>query len=259
RSGWVVDQSVSKVIDAGVDYAFGVTLRGTSVSVTLNSQVVVSNAFNAVVVDGHFGLLTRGGATNFDNVSIKTDDPAFTPQANAAPIARDDSAATNRGVAVTISVLANDTDANNDLLTVTSITQPSSGSAVLNPNGTITYTPASGFTGTITFTYAASDGRAQSNVATVTVQVLLPPNSPPVAAYDGAITIRDTAVAIPVLANDTDADGQSLTVANLTQPATGTGSVVLNGDGTVTYTPASGFVGTATFTYQASDGVSLSA
>jgi len=250
RSGWVVDQSVSKVIDAGVDYALGVTLRGTTVSVTVNSQVVMSNAFNAVTVDGHFGLLTRGGAANFDNVSFKTNDSAFLTATNVAPVAANDNATTTRNTAVTIAVLANDTDSNGDTLTVTSFTQPANG-LVSFANGIATFTPATDFVGATTFTYVATDGQLQSNVATVTVQVNAIANTAPVAGNDTATTTKGTPVNIAVLANDTDANGDALSVSSFTQPANGT---VTFTNGIATYTPATGFVGTNTFTYVATDG-----
>ena len=151
-------------------------------------------------------------------------------------------------------VLANDTDANGDALSVVGLTQPSSGGAVvLNANGTVTYTPKAGFAGTETFTYKASDGQGQSNLATVTVQVL---NRAPVAVNDTANTTKGVATIITVLANDSDPDKDPLTVVSLTQPASG--AIVLNANGTITYTPKKGFSGTDSFTYKASDGSALS-
>jgi hypothetical protein len=173
--------------------------------------------------------------------------------ANTPPVANNDTANTNKNTPVTLSVLANDTDANGDLLSVTNLTQPTSGTVVLNSNGTVTYTPKTGFVGTDTFTYTAFDGLAASNVATVTIQVL---NRPPVAQNDTASTTKNTATTFSVLANDTDPDGDKLTVTNLSTPTSG--KVVLNADGTVTYTPATGFAGTATFTYKAFDGLAYS-
>ncbi|QXE26036.1 parallel beta-helix repeat [Richelia sinica FACHB-800] len=75
KSGWVVDRVVSRVINTNTDYTLGVTLRGATVNVTLNSQTVVSHAFNAVTVDGKFGLFTQNGSSGFDNISVKTNDP----------------------------------------------------------------------------------------------------------------------------------------------------------------------------------------
>jgi subtilisin-like proprotein convertase family protein len=72
---------------------------------------------------------------------------------------------------VTIAVLANDADADGDALSVTGLTQPTAGTVALNGDGTVTYTPNSGFTGTDSFTYKATDGQSDSDLATVMVQV----------------------------------------------------------------------------------------
>src|SRR5690606_24824867 len=94
------------------------------------------------------------------------------PIGNIAPSAVDDSATTEVDTPVTVPVLDNDLDANGDPLSVTNLTQPDNGTAQLNPDDTVTYTPDDGFLGTDTFTYTANDGQADSNVATVTVTVL---------------------------------------------------------------------------------------
>jgi outer membrane biosynthesis protein TonB len=96
-----------------------------------------------------------------------------TPVPNSPPVASNDSASTPRATAVTINVLANDSDANGNPLNVTNLTQPSNGTVTLNPDKTVTYTPTFLFLGTVTFTYTANDGAANSNVATVTVTVTL--------------------------------------------------------------------------------------
>jgi hypothetical protein len=122
--------------------------------------------------------------------------------------------------------------------------------------GRVRYTPNAGFVGVDSFTYQASDGELLSNVATVTVTVNAPPNSPPVAVDDSASTSMDSPVNISVLANDSDPDGDPLTVTGLTQPSSGL--AVVEADQTVTYTPNAGFTGTDSFTYRAFDGEDLS-
>ncbi|MEE4236019.1 MAG: tandem-95 repeat protein, partial [Anderseniella sp.] len=89
---------------------------------------------------------------------------------NDAPVANDDSATTTEGAAVTIDVLANDTDVDRDTLTIAGVAQGTNGS-VVNNTTLVTYTPKSGFTGTDSFTYAISDGQGGSATATVTVTV----------------------------------------------------------------------------------------
>jgi len=87
RSGWVNDAVLAKTIDTGVNYTLGVTLKGSTVSVTLNGAVVLGKAFNGVVVDGEFGLLAATGAANFDDVKIRTNDPAFAQKSGSNMLA----------------------------------------------------------------------------------------------------------------------------------------------------------------------------
>jgi hypothetical protein len=124
-----------------------------------------------------------------------------------------------------------------------------------NGDGTVTYTPDAGFTGTDTFTYTVDDNDgATSNEATVTVEVTPgSQNQAPVANDDAATTSEDTPVDINVIGNDTDADGtiDGATVSIVTDAQDGT--TFDNGDGTITYTPETGFTGTDTFTYTVED------
>ena len=87
KGGWAVDAKVSRVVDAGTDYTLDVTLKGTTVSVSVNGQVLLGYAFNAATVDGNFGLLAKGGAASFDDVRVKTDDVAFVTTSGAAQVA----------------------------------------------------------------------------------------------------------------------------------------------------------------------------
>jgi hypothetical protein len=167
-------------------------------------------------------------------------------------VAVDDTASTSEDMPVTVNLLTNDTDADGDTLSVTNLTSPDNGTLVDNSDGTVTYTPNPGYNGTDSFTYRASDGTDVSTVATVTITVGAV-NDPPGAADDAATTNEDALVTVDLLANDSDPDaGDTLKVTNLSTPANG--SLVDNGDGTVTYTPDPDFNGTDTFTYTANDG-----
>ncbi len=151
-------------------------------------------------------------------------------------------------------VLVNDTDPELDPMTTSLATGPSHADAFsLNADGSFTYTPVAGMSGTDTFTYVANDGTGDSNVATVTITVTATgPNNPPVAVDDpSAATTQDVAVVIDVLANDTDPDPDTLTVNSVTQ---GTNGAVVNNGTDVTYTPSASWTGIDTFTYEASDG-----
>jgi hypothetical protein len=82
RSGRVTDKSVSAAVLAGVDYTLGLSLKGSTVSVSVNSQQLLGYVFNSVTVDGRFGLMATG-ATRFDNLTVKTNDEAFLTTASA--------------------------------------------------------------------------------------------------------------------------------------------------------------------------------
>ncbi|MGG4444087.1 Ig-like domain-containing protein [Brevibacillus fortis] len=177
-----------------------------------------------------------------------------------APVAVDDTYRANEDTQLTVAapgVLANDTDADGDSLTALLVTDPSKGTLTLNADGSFTYTPHANETGTDTFTYKTNDGKADSNVAmvTVTINPAPPINQVPVAAEDTYSTNENTplTVATPgVLTNDTDADGDSLTAILVTDPSKGT--LTLTADGSFTYTPHANETGTDTFTYKTNDG-----
>ena len=130
---------------------------------------------------------------------------------NVGPVAANDTAATPEDTAAEIAVLANDTDPNGDTLSVSGVTVPAHGTAVVNSNGTIAYTPALNYNGPDSFDYTIGDGHAGADTATVTVTVTAA-NDGPVAANDTATTDEDALTAIAVLANDTDLDGDTLSV-----------------------------------------------
>ncbi len=176
---------------------------------------------------------------------------------NDPPGPVDDAANTHMNQAVGGNVLTNDTDANGDPLSVAlNGTDPAHGTVELNEDGTFTYTPDEGYVGDDTFTYNVTDGQldAGSNpvVETGTVTVTVG-NAPPAPVDDAAATFASTEVAGNVLANDIDPDGDPLTVVLDGTPPTN-GTVVLNPDGSFTYTPDPGFTGEDTFTYEVTDG-----
>lgn len=176
--------------------------------------------------------------------------PAFAQTANQPPVAEDDEYSVDAGAPTDLDVLWNDSDPDGDPLTITAVTGPSNGSTML-AGDVITYTPNAGFTGDDSFTYTISDGNDHSDTATVTVTVEAP-SADPVAADDTATTPMDAAITIDVLANDTPSDAaNALAVTSATTPSSG--SVVVNADDTITYTPDAGFSGTDTFDYTVSE------
>ena len=197
-----------------------------------------SAGFTYTISDGNGGTATA-------TVSIAVN------AVNDAPVANDDSATADEEQAITINVLANDTDVDSDTLTVASVSDPSGGMATINGDGTITFTPDENFNGSDSFTYTISDGNGGTDTATVAVTVGTA-NDPPLAADDAATTDEDTAVTIDVLANDIDADNDTLTVTSVSDPAGGTATI--NGDGTITFTPDENVNGSDSFTYTVNDG-----
>ncbi len=155
-------------------------------------------------------------------------------------------------------VLENDTDANGDVLTVRVATGPTHGVLTLNSDGSFLYTPGLNFAGLDSFTYIANDGFGDSAPGTVTLTVV-GVNDIPVALADRYTIAEDTVLVTTtggVLSNDTDADGDVLTVVKVLDPLHGT--LVLNANGTFTYTPAANFFGEDVFSYYATDGLANS-
>lgn len=180
---------------------------------------------------------------------------------NQPPVARDDDYTIGEDTPLLITVpgvLANDTDPNGNALTAILLSSVTHGTLLLHANGSFSYTPDSNYNGTDSFTYRANDGQTNSGIATVTITVL-PVNDPPVARDDQYSTSEDIALTVlppGVLLNDSDPDGDALAAVIVTQP--GNGQVILNSNGSFTYSPATNFNGTDTFTYRANDGVTNS-
>jgi hypothetical protein len=172
---------------------------------------------------------------------------------NTDPVANADTltAAEDSG-ANAVNVLANDTDAEGDTLTINAVTQGAHGLVVITGGGTgLTYSPTPDFNGSDAFTYTIDDGNGGTATGNVSV-VVTPVNDDPDAVNDSATVNEDTSNnTISVLANDTDVDGDALVVT-----ATGSAShgTVVNNGTSVTYTPAHDFFGSDSFTYTVSDG-----
>lgn len=151
-------------------------------------------------------------------------------------------------------VLINDDDPDDDPLTAALLTLPAHGTAVLEPDGALVYTPTQSWHGLDAFTYTASDG-VLTATAVVTIDVGAV-NHPPVAGGDVYTTGEDIVLAVPapgVLANDMDADGDPLYALPAAPPAHG--MLTLETDGSFLYTPAADWSGVDSFTYNVSDGV----
>jgi Ca2+-binding RTX toxin-like protein len=175
----------------------------------------------------------------------------------ANPDAVDDGYSTRANEVLTIAAsgfLANDTDADGDTVVATAITDGvDHGTLVAFPDGSFTYTPDADFVGTDSFSYSVSDGHGGTDIATVTIQVT---NSDPDAVDDGYSTRANEVLTIAAsgfLANDTDADGDTVVATAITD-GVDHGTLVAFPDGSFTYTPDADFVGTDSFSYSVSDG-----
>lgn len=258
--------TVTQIEDQNI--APGGTVAVTGGTVTLNADGTLtftpapdfngSPSFTYTISDGQGG--TGTGTVN-GTVNPVQD----------SPVAANDTFVTNEDTAVTVDVLANDSDPDRDPLSVTQINGtdivPGSsvavtgGTVTLNADGTLTFTPAANFNGSPSFTYTISDGHGGTASATVNGTVN-PIQDPPVAANDAFTTNEDTAVTFDVRGNDGDPDGDPLSVTQIngTNIAPGNsiavtgGTVTLNANGTLTFTPTANFNGSPSFTYTVSDG-----
>ncbi len=182
------------------------------------------------------------------------------PPPNQAPVAQDDSVKTQAGSAVSGNVLTNDSDPDGDplMVTPTPVVPPAHGELVLNPDGIFTYTPTPGWAGVDSFVYQVCDTRVpplcdQATVIITVEELPPPPNQAPVAADDSVRTQAGSAVSGNVLTNDSDPDGDPLVVTTTPVVPPAHGELVLNPDGTFTYTPTPGWAGVDSFVYQVCD------
>lgn len=202
-----------------------------SFTYTPNPSFVGTDSFTVSVSDGL-------GGTAVSTVTINViNDPPFAPDYIIF-------------TAVDISVSGNivGTDPNNDPLTYSLATNAMNGIAVVNPDGSWTYTPNPGFVGADSFTVLVDDGKGGSYISTVNIKVYLPNRVPVVPNYNAA-TIENIPVSGVVVG--VDPEGGNLIYSKFTDPSNGTATVDINGNWT--YTPNAGFIGTDSFTVSVAD------
>ncbi|ANK80017.1 MAG: hypothetical protein TEF_03865 [Rhizobiales bacterium NRL2] len=211
----------------------------------------------SVAADGRLGYTPDANFSGDDTITYTVSDGELTGEGsvavtveavNDAPLAAADTASVQEDGSVAIDVLANDSDIDGDSLAVTAAAALH-GTVLIAADGRLGYTPDANFSGDDTITYTVSDGvlTGEGSVA-VTVEAV---NDSPLAAADTASLLEDGSVAIDVLANDGDVDGDSLTV---TAAVALHGAVSVAADGTLAYTPDADFNGDDTITYTVSDG-----
>lgn len=160
------------------------------------------------------------------------------------PVASLDSVVTAPGVPVVIRPLDND---QGQALVLVGLGSPAHGSVTVNPDQTLTYTPAPGFAGEDGFAYTVQDSAGETAEAQVGILV----NAPPVAVDDLVVTTAATPVPLPVLANDSDPEGGPLSLVAVAAP--GHGSVEMLAGGELRYEPQHGFSGSDSFAYTVAD------
>lgn len=183
-------------------------------------------------------------------VFVGTDAERHSP--NTAPDVIQESVSTNLYDVVTIDVLANDSDAECDPLTVVSVSQPALGEAYVNSDNTVSFDPQ-GNVGSHSFIYTISDQHAGLSTGVITVATLDPNDGNdnwPEIVPDNVTTTQGATVFIDLLGNDTDADGDALVLDQVDSPQHGT---IVKQDGGVFYTPEAGFTGTDSFYYGVHD------
>lgn len=205
--------------------------------------------------------LLDGGA---DEDDVPPPPPPVPPMQPGAPVAVDDTVSTDEDTTLDLPVsgagspAANDTDPDGDLLTVTAVSG-AVGGTVQVVGTTVRFVPEPDRCGPARFDYTVADGTGRTDVGRVSVDITCLPDDPTAADDEATVAEDAAATALPVLANDTDPDGDQLTVASMTQP--GDGTVVITGGGTgLTYQPDPDFCTTPpgtnpdTFTYTLTPG-----
>ncbi|EPM7823248.1 tandem-95 repeat protein, partial [Vibrio alginolyticus] len=194
-------------------------------------------SFSYDIIDNDGGVIN--GTANLDITPV-----------NDAPIATNDAIQTDEDSQVVIDVLANDSDIEGDDLIITSASVPEEQGIVEIIDGKLVFTPAENFNGNATISYTITDGELEDEAqVSVTVNSV---NDAPIASNDTTITEEDSSVTVDVLPNDTDIDGDTLSIQSASVPETqGTVEIV---DGKLVFTPAENFHGDAEITYTITDG-----
>lgn len=269
-------------------YTAAGVLAGTMTLNADGSYTFASSSTFSGDVPVNYTAVNAEGSTDTATLEIKV--IPVVSAGNDNPIAQNDTATTEAGVSVTSNALANDSDPDGNLLTITAATQgattlvvngstpntvsgvdsagnpvANAGTLVLNPNGTYTFVPAAGFTGTIDpVTYTISDGNGGTDTAVINISVY-PNSGNNVFANDDANSgPKGSTMNGNVLTNDFDPENNTFTVTSATANGTaitvdsptlipGIGTLTLNNNGTYTFVPLPDFVGTVVIPYTICD------
>lgn len=246
---------------SGIDslvFGTGITLSNLGFEIDgLNLKIMAGG--DIITIQNHFATDLSGLIESLVFADNSSYDIAFYGPP-AAPVANDDIVAGDEDILVTGNVLNNDTDPNNDPLTVTpqNFTTSLGGTVILSADGSFSYQGALNFHGVDSFTYTIHDTLGMTSTASVllTIDSI---NDAPLAHPDFFDVFRNSSVSGNVLSDngggaDFDADGDLLSVLAQAITTAQGGTVLLNTDGSFTYTPPTGFFGNDSFDYTLDDG-----
>ncbi|MDG2680834.1 tandem-95 repeat protein, partial [Vibrio parahaemolyticus] len=251
----IADQVLSEDFDA---YTIDLNEVFKDSDSALNFSVSGNNSIQISIVNGVATITPTADWNGKETITFTATDPSGesisqTVNFTVAPVADivADKATVVEDTPTIIKVLGNDTfEGDGKVVSLDTNNGPSNGTISVNPDGSVTYTPNDNYHGEDTFTYIVTSGDV-SESTTVEVNVT-PVNDAPVAKNDISTTQEDTAVTIDVLSNDTDVDGDKLSIQSATVPeAQGKVEIV---DGKLVFTPAENFNGHAEITYTVTDG-----
>ncbi len=252
-AGDVVGTTTGSDVDGGtITYSIDDTTNYAIDPVT--GEVTLTQAGADLVNAGEdLPTYTVSGVSTSGNTGSDSDTPASTIDVNDAPVASDYYVLITEDVPYTsqTSLLAYDTDEDGDTLSIVpgTYTTAQGGTIIVNSNGSYQYTPPANFNGDDTFEFTVTDG-ALSDTGTLNIHVA-PINDAPVAS-DTSIVANEDVIYSGTLPVYSDVEGDSATYSVETNPSNGT--VVINPDGTYTYTPSADYNGTDSFTYTVDDG-----
>ncbi|WP_305420350.1 retention module-containing protein [Photobacterium leiognathi] len=258
-------------------------INGTPVTPGHEQTIVVDNGKIVIAYDGgttfvpsdnyHGDVTVPYTITDGDKTATSTVTIHVTP-VNDAPVATPDSFTTNEDTSITVDLTKNDHDVDGDKLTIKEINGTpvtpgheqtivvDNGKIVIGHDGSMTFVPSDNYHGDVTVPYTITDGD-KSATSTVTIHVT-PVNDAPVANPDSFTTNEDTSITVDLIKNDSDVDGDKLTVKEINgTPVTpgheqtivvDNGKIVISDDGDMTFVPNKDYNGTVDVNYTITDG-----
>ncbi len=265
---YVAEEDVTLVVDASLGLLIN-DVDFDNLTLTVNTTPVSAPQKGTLILapDGSFSYTPNADFNGVDSFTYQISNEAqLTDTANVnivispsndAPTVIDDSVTINEDTTALIDVLANDSDVDGDDISLSSVTSEN-GSALI-VNGQVQIAPTLNFFGQYNVTYTAEDSFGASTNGNLVVTVL-PVNDAPLAVNDSYSLLEDTVLSVLVsdtsqlLSNDSDIDGDTLTVNTTPVSNVSNGSLTLSSNGAFVYSPSVNFNGTDSFTYQVSDG-----